>query len=123
MGHMFILFFENRQSSFPSKLRMQVRLNELSPVEHFPFPSSSQFAAKTTRLLDYTPPPGFTRPLRDPSSSTRTTGVLPDIQTGALPTPFARNTTTAFRQPIVIRATSKTKSAGIRPPTGRRWQI
>jgi surface antigen len=115
--------FENRQSSVTSELRMQGQVNELSPVEQLPFPSSSQFAAKTTRLLDYTPPPGFTRPLGDPSSSTGTTGVLPDIQTGALPTPFARNTTTALRQPIVIRATSKKKSSGIRPPNGRRWVI
>jgi surface antigen len=115
--------FENRQSSDTRELQMPGQVNQLSPVEQVPFPSNSKFAVKTTRLLDYTPPPSFTRPLGDPSSSTGATGVLPDIQTGALPTPFVRNNTTALRQPIVIRATSKKKSGGVRPPTGRRWVI
>jgi surface antigen len=115
--------FENHQSSVTDELQLPGQVNQLSPVEQLPFPSNSPFAVKTTRSLEYTPPPGFTGPLSNPSSSTGTTGVLPDIETGALPTPFARSTTTALRQPIVIRGTGK-KSPGIaRPPRGRRWVI
>lgn len=115
--------FENRQSSDTGELQLPGQVNQLSPVEQLPFPSNSQFAVKTTRLLDFTPPPGFTGPLDDPSSSTGVTGVLPDIQTGALPTPSTRNTTTALRQPIVIRGASKKKSGGVRLAKGRRWVI
>jgi surface antigen len=56
-------------------------------------------------------------------SSPGITRALPDIQTGALPTPFARSTTTALRQPIVIRGTGKKSSGIARPPKGRRWVI
>jgi surface antigen len=115
--------FENRQSSDSSELQLPGQVNQLSPVEQLPFPSNNRSAVKTTRLLDYTPTPGFTGPLSDPSSSTSVTGVLPDIQTGALPTPFAQNTTTALRQPVVIRGTGKKKSVDVRLPKGRRWVI
>ncbi|HEX6478331.1 MAG TPA: CHAP domain-containing protein [Ktedonobacteraceae bacterium] len=120
--------FKNRESSVTGELQLPGQVNQLSPVEQLPFPSNGQFAVKTTRHLaepsGYTPPPGFTAPLGDPSSSTSITGVLPDIQTGALSTPFTRNTTTtALRQPIVIRASGKKKSGSVRPPQGRRWVI
>src|SRR6185437_14876720 len=75
------------------------------------------------RLLDYTPAPGVTEPLEQPSSSPGITGVLPDVQTGALPTPFARSTTTSLRQPIAIRGTGKKSPGVVAPPKGRRGVI
>lgn len=115
--------FDDRQSSVTSELQLRGQVSELSPVEQLPFPGNSPFAVKTTRRLGYTPPPSITGPLGEPSSSAGITGALPDIETGALPTPFARSTTTALRQPIVIRGTGKKSPRVVRPPKGRRWVI
>lgn len=115
--------FDDRQSSVTNELQFSWQVSELSPVEQLPFPSNSPFAVKTTRLLEYTPPPGTTGPLEAPTSSPGITRALPDIQTGALPTPFVRNTTTSLRQPIVIRGNGKKSSGIARPPKGRRWVI
>jgi surface antigen len=115
--------FENRQSSETGELQLPGQVSQLSPVEQLPFPSNSPFAVRTTRLLDYTPAPSTTTGLLgEPSSSPGITGALPDVQTGALPTPF-RSTTTSLRQPIVIRGTGKKSPGIVRPPKGRRWVI
>ncbi len=115
--------FDDRQSSVTGELQLPGQVSQFSPVEQLPFPSNSPFAVKTTRRLEYTPPPATTGPLEPRASSPGITGALPDIQTGALPTPFARSTTTSLRQPIVIRGTGKKSSGIARPPKGRRWVI
>ena len=115
--------FDDRQSSVTDELQLPGQVSQFSPVEQLPFPSNSPFAVKTTRRLEYTPPPATTGPLEPRASSPGITGALPDIQTGALPTPFARSTTTSLRQPIVIRGTGKKSSGLARPPKGRRWVI
>jgi len=115
--------FDDRQSSVTGELQLPGQVSQFSPVEQLPFPSNSPFAVKTTRRLEYTPPPATTGPLEPRASSPGITGALPDIQTGALPTPFARSTTTSLRQPIVIRGTGKKSSGLARPPKGRRWVI
>jgi surface antigen len=115
--------FDDRQSSVTDELQLPGQVSQFSPVEQLPFPSNSPFAVKTTRRLEYTPPPGTTGPLEPRESSPGITRALPDIQTGALPTPFARSTTTSLRQPIVIRGTGKKSSGIARPPKGRRWVI
>jgi surface antigen len=115
--------FDDRQSSVIDELQLPGQVSQFSPVEQLPFPSNSPFAVKTTRRLEYTPPPGTTGPLEPGASSPGITRALPDIQTGVLPTPFARSTTTSLRQPIVIRGTGKKSSGITRPPKGRRWVI
>lgn len=115
--------YDQRQSKVTNELQLPGLVSELSPVDQLPFPGSVPFPAKTTRHLEYETSPRITTPLEDPVYSPGVTGVLLGIQTDALPSPFARSTTTALRQPIVIRGTGK-KSPGItRPPRGRRWVI
>ncbi len=71
-------------------------------------PKPILFPSVTGRLPEYSPSPFVTRQ-------------LPEVNTGALP--VTTMTTTAVRQPILIRGTGK-KSTGItRPPKGRRWVI
>ena len=115
--------FEDRQRSVTNELQLPWQVSQPSQVEQLPFPSDSPFTVRKTRLLDYTPPPTMTGPLATPTSSPGTTRTLPEVQTGALPTPFPRHTTTSLRQPIVIRGNGKKKPGVTRPPKGRRWVI
>jgi len=64
----------------------------------------------TGSLLENITPPNVTR-------------VLPDIHTGALPSSSTRGTTTALRQPVVIRGTNTKSPRTIRPPKGRKGVI
>ncbi|HLH60839.1 MAG TPA: CHAP domain-containing protein [Ktedonobacteraceae bacterium] len=114
--------FEDRQSSVTNELPLLGQGSQYPPVEQLPFPSSSPFTVRKTRLLDFTPPPATTGPLGASPSSPGVTGVLPEVQTGALPTPFPRSTTTSLRQPVVIRGDTK-KSKPAHPPKARRWVI
>ncbi len=54
---------------------------------------------------------------------TRQLSDLAAAQTGALPVTFRNSTTTALRQPVVIRGTGKKREESIRPPRGRRWVV
>src|SRR5712691_5698473 len=70
--------------------------------------------------------PSVTGPLSDSSSSPHVTGILTEVHTGTLLSPFTKSTTTALRQPVVIRGTGKKSTSGIIPPPspkGRRWVI
>src|SRR5579884_832759 len=115
--------FEDRQSSVTNELPFLGQVSQDPPVEQLPFPNSSPFTVRKTRLLDFTPPPTTTGPLGASTSSPGVTGVLPEVQTGALPTPFSRSTTTSLRQPIVIRGSDKKSKATALPRKARRWVI
>jgi surface antigen len=124
-----MLSFDERQRSVSSK-QIAGSVDQLSPVEQIPFPDSSPLPDKTTSQLDYTGSFTVTQPISDPGTtqdlpdyftSSRVTRVLLDINTGALPLPPTK-TTTALRQPIVIRGTLK-KQRAIHPPKGRKWVI
>src|SRR6266702_5274302 len=108
--------FDERQSSVTSKKHIPGLVNQLSPVEQMPFPDSSPDA--TQPISD----PGTTQELADYLTAPRVTRILPDINTGALSFPPTQ-TTTALRQPIVIRGTLKKKHHAIHPPKGRKWVI
>jgi len=123
--------FDERQSSVSSRKQIPGPVNQLSPVEQMPFPDSSPVPGKTTRHLEYISSPDATQPISDPGTTQeladyltapRVTRILPDINTGALSFPPTQ-TTTALRQPIVIRGTLKKKQRAIHPPKGRKWVI
>ena len=123
--------FDERQSSVSSRKQIPGLVNQLSPVEQMPFPDSSPVPGKTTRHLEYVSSPNATQPISDPGTTQeladyltapRVTRILPDINTGALSFPPTQ-TTTALRQPIVIRGTLKKKQHAIHPPKGRKWVI
>ena len=123
--------FDERQSSVTSRKHIPGPVNQLSPVEQMPFPDSSPVPGKTTRHLEYVSSPNATQPISDPGTTQeladyltapRVTRILPDINTGALSFPPTQ-TTTALRQPIVIRGTLKKKHRAIHPPKGRKWVI
>ncbi len=123
--------FDERQSSITSRKHIPGPVNQLSPVEQMPFPDSSPVPGKTTRHLEYVSSPNATQPISDPGTSQeladyftapKVTRILPDINTGALSFPPTQ-TTTALRQPIVIRGTLKKKQHAIHPPKGRKWVI
>ena len=54
---------------------------------------------------------------------TRQLSDVGETETGALPMPFKMSTTTALRQPVVIRGTGKKSTGTLRPPRGRRWVV
>src|SRR6266536_6080859 len=126
-----MLSFDERQSSVSSRLQIPEQVNQLAPVGQIPFPDSSPLPTKTTRQLEYANSSNVAQPISDPGTtqdqadyltSPRVTRILPDINTGALSFPPTR-TTTALRQPIVIRGTLKKKQHAIHPPKGRKWVI
>jgi surface antigen len=125
-----MLSFDKRQSSVTNRVQLPTKVNQPSSVEQIPFPDSSPLPGKTTRHLEYISSQNATQPISDPGTtqdltdyftSPRVTRVLLDINTGALPLP--PTTTTALRQPIVIRGTLKKKHHVIHPPKGRKWVI
>ena len=96
------------------------------PVPQLPFPDATQQAIfqhpGTTRpLANPAPAPAVTRQLESYIQLSPTTRVLPDLQTGTLPS--GRNPTSSLRQPVVIRGTGKKSSGTMRPPQGRRLVI
>lgn len=133
--------------------RWQGQVSQMSPVEQLPFPDATQTSpapgntpippvyqisptpappevSPMTAPLQYDPaaasisPSG--RPFVGSAISPAVTRQLSDVgeaQTGALPMPFKTSTTTALRQPVVIRATGKKSAGTIRPPRGRRWVV
>jgi surface antigen len=123
--------FDERQSSVTSSKTIPGLVIQLSPVEQLPFPDSSPPPGKTTLQLEFPGSPYVTLPLSDPgttqdlndyATNPRVTGVLSETNTGALSFP-STSTTTALRQPIVIRGTLKKKQHVIHPPKGRKWII
>jgi surface antigen len=124
--------FDNRQSSVTNGLRIPRLVKQLSPVKQLPSPDSAPPPDRTTRRLEYdssthvtdaVTDPGRTLILSEYATSPRVTRILPDVNTGALSFPPAESTTTALRQPIVIRGTGKKKPRAIHPPKGRKWVI
>ncbi|HXX78959.1 MAG TPA: CHAP domain-containing protein [Ktedonobacteraceae bacterium] len=126
-----MLSFDERQSSNSSSKQIPGFVDQLSPVEQIPFPDSSPLAGKTTDHLQQVSSQNATQPLSDPRTmqdlagyitSPRVTHILPNINTGELSFPSTR-TTTALRQPIVIRGSLKKKHHVIHVPKGHKWII
>jgi surface antigen len=93
------------------------------PVPQLPFPDASpqalfQTPDVTRPLAHPLPAPAVTRQLEAYAPLPLTTRVLPDLQTGTLPS--GGNPTTSLRQPVIIRGTGKKSSGTMRPPKGRR---
>jgi surface antigen len=123
--------FDERQSSVTSRFQIPGQVDQLSPLEQIPFPVTTPMPGKTTRHLEYTSSPFIFEPISDAGTtqeldeyvtSPKVTGILPDINTGALFFPPTR-TTTSLRQPIVIRGTAKKKPLAIQHPKGPKWVI
>ncbi len=113
---------ENRPNSITTEpLELPGLVNQLSPVDQLPFPDSATQPFGTSRSPNYLSSPGVTRPLSDPELMPVVTRSLPEVQTGALPP--VRNTTTALRQPVVIRSTGKKSTGTMRAPQGRPWVV
>ncbi len=129
-------YFDDRQSSVTNGLQLPRLDNRHSLVEQLPFPESTPFPGRTTHQLEYDSSPDLTGALEPISSAGTTidfseyamsphiTRILPDINTGALSFPPTGSTTTALRQPIVIRGSGKKKTqANHHPPKARKWVI
>lgn len=127
---------DDRQRSVTNELQLPGLVSQLSPAEQVPFPKNTPLPGRRTRYLEYDSSPGISGPLTETGSSPDTTGsllenatppnvtrVLPDIHTGALPSSSTRGTTTALRQPVVIRGTNTKSPRTIRPPKGRKGVI
>ncbi len=127
---------DDRQRSVTNELQLPGLVSQLSPAEQVPFPKNTPLPGKRTRYLEYDSSPGISGPLTETGSSPDTTEsllenitppnvtrVLPDMHTGALPSSSTRSTTTALRQPVVIRGTNTKSPRTIRPPKGRKRVI
>ena len=127
---------DDRQRSVTSELQLPGLVSQLSPAEQVPFPKNTPLPGRRTRYLEYDSSPGISGPLTETVPSPDATGsllenitppnvtrVLPDIHTGALPSSSTRGTTTALRQPVVIRGTNTKSPRTIRPPKGRKGVI
>jgi surface antigen len=127
---------DDRQRSVTNELQLPGLVSQLSPAEQVPFPKNTPLPGRRTRYLEYDSSPRISSPLPETVSSPDTTGsllenitppnvtrVLPDIHTGALPSSSTRSTTTALRQPVVIRGTNTKSPRTIRPPKGRKGVI
>ncbi len=127
---------DDRQRSVTNELQLPGLVSQLSPAEQVPFPKNTPLPGRRTRYLEYDSSPGISGPLTETGSSPDTTGsllenatppnvtrVLPDIHTGALPSSSTRGTTTALRQPVVIRGTNTKSPRTVRPPKGRKGVI
>src|SRR5450755_1497183 len=129
--------FDNSQQN-TSGLQLPGLVTQLSPTEQLPFPETNPMFAQNGVPGPATPAPdmytlqsvaqpiystnsfaGTTRQLTF-NASPAVTRILPDVQTGTLPTV---STTTALRQPVVIRATGKKSPGTMRPPRGRSWVV
>jgi surface antigen len=108
------------------------------PTSGMPFPPAyqSQIAPMTTMTTPLTgsaSASGVTRQLSEYNSTQETPGAsgeavtrqLSNTQTGMLPVSFARTTTTttALRQPVVIRGTGKRSTETLHAPRRRRWVV
>src|SRR2546430_3331424 len=113
---------ENRPNSITTgPLELPGLVNQLSPVNQLSFPDSTTQPIGTPHLSNYLSAPAVTRSLSDPGIMPVVTRNLPEVQTGALSP--VKNTTTALRQPVVIRSTGKKSTGTLRAPQGRRWVV
>jgi surface antigen len=134
--------FDNSQHS-ASGLRLPGLVSQHSPTEQIPFPESGPLFAQPAPPQNGMPgpttpapdmyssqvvaqpiagangSPGVTRQLTF-NTSPAVTRLLPDLQTGTLP---SVGTTTSLRQPVVIPATGKKSRGTMRPPRGRSWVV
>ncbi len=120
------------QNSAMGSLQLPGLVSQLSPADQLPFPEhtpapvgapSPEYPFSPVVIRPLTRPitsPGVTRRLGEYNTPPPVTHNLPEIQTDQLLSP---GTTTAFRQPIVIRGTGKKSSGTMRPPKGRRWVV
>src|SRR5947209_17718668 len=102
-------------------LQVPELVSQHAQVEQLDFPETKTQPFGSSRLSTSMSAPNVTRPLFDPTLVAGVTRKLPEVQTGALPP--LKNTTTALRQPVVIRSTGKKSRGTMRPPKGRRWVI
>lgn len=128
---------DDRQRSVTNGLQLPGLASQLSATEQVPFPKNTPLPGRRTRYLEYDSSPSISDSLTETESSPDATGslpeytatpprvtrVLPDIHTGKLPSPSTRSTTTALRQPVVIRGTNTKSPRTIRPPKGRKGVI
>ena len=113
---------ENRPNSITTgPLELPGLVNQLSPVDQLSFPDSTTQPIGTPHPSNYLSAPAVTRSLSDPGIMPAVTRNLPEVQTGALSP--VKNTTTALRQPVVIRSTGKKSTGTLRAPQGRRWVV
>ena len=146
---------DNSQHS-ASGLQLPGLVNQLSPAEQLPFPESNPMFPQTTPLSSVNKAPGPATPAPDGyaspdmtqqipgaprhsslgitrqlalNASPAVTRLLPDVQTGTLPSVGTTTslpslgTTTSLRQPVVIPATGKKSRGTMRPPRGRGWVV
>lgn len=124
---------DESQSRVTSELQFPGSVEQLSAVEQLPFPDTlspfrtsqlpeqQAFLPATDKLPETSPLSSSTVRLPEYFASSGAGWVLPNLNTGTLPS--AKNTTTSLRHPIVIRGSGK-KSTGVpRPPKGRRWVV
>jgi surface antigen len=102
-------------------LRMPGLVSQYSPAPQNPFPDDAAQPSTSALVSDQLLSSGDTRPLTNTLMSSGVTRNLPDVQTGALPP--LRSTTSALREPLLIRSTGKKSSGTLRAPQGRRWVI
>lgn len=113
---------ENRPNSTTTgPLELPGLVNQLSPVEQLPFPDSTTQPLGTPHPSNYLSASGVTGSLSDRAIAPVVTRSLPEVQTGALSP--VKSTTTALRQPVVIRSTGKKSTGTMRAPQGRRWVV
>src|SRR5438270_1814936 len=113
---------ENRPNSITTgPLELPELVSQLSPVHQLSFHDSTTQPCGTPHPSNYQSSPGVTRPLSDPGIMPVVTRNLPEVQTGALSP--VKSTTTALRQPVVIRSTGKKSTGTIWAPHGRRWVV
>lgn len=132
-------------------LRLPRLVSQMSPIEQMPFSDAAQTPAPPTGT-PFSPVPEYqnsampftrlTSPLENDSATSmppvtrqlagsdfspavtrQLSSTVAEPQTGALPMSFRTSTTTALRQPVVIRGSGKKSTETLRPPRGRRWVV
>ena len=128
--------FDDRDRRESNGLQVPGLGTQLSLAQPLPLPQDTALLGRPTLLWDDTSAPAISGPFPDPARSPGTISslpgrtvslgvsrVLPDSHTATLTPLCTRSTTTSFRQPVVIRATTKQGPRTIRPPRGRKWVI
>ncbi len=112
----------NGQQAVTGSLEMPGMTSQHSSGDQLPLPDTTDQPSGLSQLPDYSPSPAITRALYDPTTPPVVTRNLQEFKTGVLTSVKSRSTT-ALRQPVVIRSTGKKSPGTMRPPQGRRWVI
>ncbi len=122
-------FVEDRQNSttngqqpIAGSLNLPGLVTSQSPVEQLSFPDTADQPLGSAQLPNDSSSPAITRALYDPTTPPAVKRNLAEFETGALASTKS-STTTALRQPVVIRSTGRKSPGTMRPPKGRRWVI